>query len=307
MPNEETRNRIERLVSSDRVVLFMKGTPQMPQCGFSAATVGILDSLLPAYTAFNVLEDQSLREGVKSYSSWPTIPQLYIDREFVGGCDIVKQMYRTGGLHEALGMPAPDRRPPEITLSDRAAELIRNSVEGHPDTHVHLGIDSRWQHRFNLGPAEGHEIRSSANGVEILMDPDTAQRAAGLELDVEETFQGYAFRVTNPNEPPPVGELSAIELKQRLDVSEDLLLFDVRPPSERARARIAQARVLDDEAVAHIGSLPKDSELVFHCHGGGRSRTAAEHFRLQGYTRVYSLRGGIDAWSEQVDPGVPRY
>ena len=307
MPNEETRSRIERLVSSDRVVLFMKGTPQMPQCGFSAATVGILDSLLPAYTAFNVLEDQSLREGVKSYSSWPTIPQLYIDREFVGGCDIVKQMYRTGGLHEALGMPAPDRRPPEITLSNRAAELIRNSVEGHPDTHVHLRIDSRWQHRFNLGPAEGHEIRSSADGVEILMDPDTAQRASGLELDVEETFQGYAFRVANPNEPPPVGELSALELKQRLELSGDLLLFDVRPPSERERARIAQARVLDDEAIAHIRSLPKDSELVFHCHGGERSRTAAEHFRLQGYTRVYSLRGGINAWSEQVDPGVPRY
>ena len=307
MLNEETRNRIERLVSSDRVVLFMKGTPQMPQCGFSATVVGILDSLLPAYTTFNVLEDQSLREGIKSYSSWPTIPQLYIDREFTGGCDIIKQMYNTGGLHEALGMPAPDRRPPEITLSDRAAELIRNSVEGQPDNHVHLRIDSRWQHRFHLGPAEGHEIRSSANGVEVLMDPDTAQRAPGLELDVEETFQGYAFRVANPNEPPPVGELSAPELKQRLDVSEDLLLFDVRPPSEREGARIAQARVLDEEAVALIESLPKDRELVFHCHAGERSRTAAEHFRLQGHTRVYSLRGGINAWSEQVDPGVPRH
>ena len=307
MLNEETRSHIERLVSSDRVVLFMKGTPQMPQCGFSAATVGILDSLLPAYTTFNVLEDQSLREGIKSYSNWPTIPQLYIDREFVGGCDIVKQMYNTGGLHETLGMPAPDRRPPEIALSDRAAELIANSMEGHPGTHVHLRIDSRWQHHFNLGPAEGHEIRSTANGVEILMDPGTAQRAPGLELDIEETFQGYAFRVTNPNEPPPVVELSAPELKQHLDASADILLFDVRPPSERARACIARARSLDEESVALIKGLPKDHELVFHCHIGERSKAAAEHFRLQGYTRVYSLRGGINAWSEQVDSSVPRY
>ena len=307
MLNEKTRARIEGMVASDRVVLFMKGTPQMPQCGFSATTTGILDSLLPSYTTYNVLEDREVRDGVKAYSSWPTIPQLYIDGEFVGGCDIVKQMYNAGDLHAALGQEPPDRSPPRIALSDRAAELIRQSVEGHPGTAVHLKIDSRWQHSFSLGPTDGHEIRSLANGVELLMDLGTAQRAQGLELDIEETFQGYAFRVSNPNEPPPVRELSPLELDRRLSASGGFLLFDVRPPAERDRARIAGDRVLDDEAMAFIRRLPKETELAFYCHRGSRSHSAAEHFRLEGHTRVYNLKGGIDAWSEQVDPGVPRY
>ena len=307
MLNENVRARIERMVASDRVVLFMKGTPDMPQCGFSATTTGILDSLVSSYTTFNVLEDQGVREGIKAYSSWPTIPQLYIDGEFVGGCDIVKQMYNAGDLHEALGQPPPDRTPPRITLSDRAAELIRQSVEGHPGTHVHLKIDSRWQHSFNLGPAEGHEIRSQANGVEMLMDIGTAQRAPGLNLDIEETFQGYAFRVSNPNEPPAVVELEPRETARRLSGPGEFLLFDVRPPAERARARIAGDRMLDDEAIELIRGLPKETEIAFYCHSGGRSWSAAEHFRLEGHTRVYNLKGGITAWSEQVDPDVPRY
>lgn len=307
MLNEETCARIERMVASDRVVLFMKGTPEMPQCGFSATTTGILDSLLPAYTTFNVLEDQQVREGIKAYSQWPTIPQLYIDGEFVGGCDIVKQMYNAGDLHQALGQAAPERTPPDIVLSDRAAELIRQTVEGHPGSHVHLKIDSRWQHSFNLGPADGHEIRTLANGVEILMDLGTAQRAGGLSLDIEETFQGYAFRVSNPNEPSPVVELEPAELERRLRAPGELLLLDVRPPAERERARIAGDRVLDDDVIAYIRGLPKETELAFYCHRGGRSRSAAEHFRLEGHTRVYNLSGGIDAWSEQVDPSVPRY
>ena len=307
MLNEKTRARIERIVESDRVVLFMKGTPQMPQCGFSATTTGILDSLVPSYTTFNVLENQDVREGIKDYSSWPTIPQLYIDGELVGGCDIVKQMYNAGDLHEALGQAPPDRSPPDIILSDRAAALIRQSIEGNPGAHVHLKIDSRWQHTFNLGPAEGHEIRSLANGVEILLDLGTAQRAPGLELDVEETFQGYAFRVSNPNEPPPVRDLGPAEIGQRLSAAGEFLLFDVRPAAERERARIAGDRVLDDEAIAFIQRLPKETELAFYCHRGGRSQSVAEHFRLEGHTRVYNLKGGIDAWSEQVDPSVPRY
>ena len=307
MLNEESRSRIERMVASDRVVLFMKGTPQVPQCGFSATTTGILDALVPSYTTFNVLDDQEVREGIKAFSSWPTVPQLYIDGEFVGGCDIVKQMYNAGDLHQALGQAAPDRTPPQITLSDRAAELIRQSVEGHPGTHVHLKIDSRWQHSFNLGPADGHEIRSLADGVDILMDLGTAHRAAGLRLDVEETFQGYAFRVSNPNEPPAVVELEPGELERRLSAPGGFLLYDVRPPAERERARIAGDRVLDDEAFEFIRGLSKEVELAFYCHRGERSRSAAEHFRLEGHTRVYNLSGGIAAWSEQVDPGVPRY
>jgi len=199
--NDELKQRIESIVGSDRVVLFMKGTRQMPQCGFSAATVGILDSLVTEYTTVNVLEDQAIREGIKEYSSWPTIPQLYVDGEFMGGCDVARQMFNTGALHEALGVPAPSRTPPEISISDDAASVINNALQSQPGSAVHLSIDSRWQHNFSLGPVEGHEVKAESNGVEILMDVATAQKARGLKVSMEDTLQGRGLKIENPNAP----------------------------------------------------------------------------------------------------------
>jgi monothiol glutaredoxin len=199
--DQKTRERIESLIGSDRVFLFMKGTPQMPMCGFSAQTIGVLDSMLPEYKTFNVLEDQEIREGIKDFSNWPTIPQLYIDGEFVGGCDIVKQMFNNGDLHQTLGLQQPDRTPPEITISDAAAEIIRDAMKSQPNQAVHLNINNQWEHNFMLGPVEGSEIKSQANGLEILMDIATAQKAKGLGIDATETLQGRNFTVSNPNMP----------------------------------------------------------------------------------------------------------
>ena len=199
--DENIRQRIDTLLASDRVVLFMKGTREQPQCGFSATTVGILDALVPNYVTVNVLEDPEIREGIKSYSDWPTIPQLYINNEFTGGCDVVKQLFNSGGLHEALGMDAPDRTPPEIEISDAAAEVMRNALSGQPGMAVHLSIDGRWQHNFALGPAEGHEVKAACNGVEILLDVGSAQKARGLKVDMVETLQGTGFEIKNPNAP----------------------------------------------------------------------------------------------------------
>jgi monothiol glutaredoxin len=103
-----TRKRIDDLVKQNRVLLFMKGDRDYPQCGFSATVVQILDSLISEYRTVDVLSDPAIREGVKLYSQWPTIPQLYIDGEFQGGCDIVREMYASGELKEKLGA-APRR------------------------------------------------------------------------------------------------------------------------------------------------------------------------------------------------------
>lgn len=89
---------IENTVKSNDVVLFMKGTPQFPQCGFSGQVVQILDYLGVTYKGFNVLENEDLRSGIKTYSNWPTIPQLYVKGEFVGGCDIIREMFQAGEL-----------------------------------------------------------------------------------------------------------------------------------------------------------------------------------------------------------------
>ncbi len=102
----ETHDRISSLIASNDVILFMKGDRSVPQCGFSATVASILDSLIPDYETFDVLSDPSVREGIKGFSQWPTIPQLYVRGEFVGGCDIIQDMFESGDLHEKLGLAA---------------------------------------------------------------------------------------------------------------------------------------------------------------------------------------------------------
>ena len=100
--DDKTKNTIQNFIDNNEVCLFMKGTPDAPQCGFSMAVSNMLKILEVNFKGINVLEDQSIREGIKSYSDWPTIPQLYVKKEFVGGCDIVKEMYENGELKKIL-------------------------------------------------------------------------------------------------------------------------------------------------------------------------------------------------------------
>ena len=100
--DEATKNIIQEHIDNNDVCLFMKGTPDAPQCGFSMAVTNMLKLLELNFHSVNVLEDQKIREGIKVYSDWPTIPQLYIKKEFVGGCDIVKEMYENGELKKIL-------------------------------------------------------------------------------------------------------------------------------------------------------------------------------------------------------------
>ena len=99
---DEIKNLIQNHIDNNDVCLFMKGTPDAPQCGFSMAVANLLKILEVNYKGVNVLEDQSLREGIKTFSDWPTIPQLYVKKEFVGGCDIVKEMYENGELKKVF-------------------------------------------------------------------------------------------------------------------------------------------------------------------------------------------------------------
>ena len=98
--NDETKNKIKNIIDEHEVMLFMKGTPSMPQCGFSAAVVGVLNHMGVKFDSLNVLQDQEIREGIKSFSDWPTIPQLYVKKEFVGGCDIIREMHENGDLSQ---------------------------------------------------------------------------------------------------------------------------------------------------------------------------------------------------------------
>ena len=100
MTDTTVNDRIQSELDDAEVVLFMKGTPMFPQCGFSAAVVGALTQMQVKFKGINVLEDSEIREGIKAFSNWPTIPQLYVKSEFVGGCDIVREMYEAGELQK---------------------------------------------------------------------------------------------------------------------------------------------------------------------------------------------------------------
>ncbi len=306
--DRDTRESIEALLNTHPVLLFMKGTRTQPQCGFSAATVKILDMFDQEYATVDVLADAALREGIKTYGQWPTVPQLYVNGELVGGCDIVTELYASGELFAVLGLEPPARTAPAITFSDKAAAAIRHALEQQTDeVFLHIQIDAHWRTSLELAPDKDHEIRVDAGDIAVLMDPNTAQRANGLLVDVVETLQGSDFTFENPNAPPAVKQMDVATLNAKIEAGESVYLFDVRGADERSKAQIKAAVPFDEDAERLIETLPKDAPIMFHCHSGGRSQVAAERYRLRGFVNVYNVAGGIDAWSLRVDPTVPRY
>ena len=306
--NPEIHRQIEDLVKSENVVLFMKGSRSFPQCGFSAAVVQILNSLVPEYKTVNVLSDPAIRQGIKDYSSWPTVPQLYIGGEFVGGSDIVRELFASGELQKKLGVEPVAVEAPKIEITAPAAQALRDAlVDAGPDEHVHLAVSSGFEHELELGPKRSGDIEVTSGGITLLVDAMSAGRASGLTIDFVSGPQGAGFRMDNPNAPAAVRGIAPGDLKARRDAGELMELYDVRPPDERARAQIADSRPLDQQALAHIESLDRATPLAFYCHHGQRSRAAAQRFIELGFREVYNLTGGIDAWSREVDPTVPRY
>lgn len=304
----ELKSKLESLIASDHVVLFMKGSRSFPQCGFSAAVVQILDTMVPSYTTVNVLADPAVRDGIKALSDWPTIPQLYIEGELIGGADIVRQLHASGELKQKLGDLAATPTPPAITVSPRAAAVLQGALaDGGPGDVIHLSIDGRFEHGLDVGPREPAALTVESNGVTVQVNAASARRATGVVIDYVEGPGGQGFKIDNPNRPAAVRAIPPRELKALLDAGTVKQLFDVRTPEERATATIAGSRLLDEAVIAEIEALDKSTPLAFFCHHGGRSQNAAEHFLQQGFKSIYNLAGGIDAWSATVDPAVPRY
>ena len=302
------RSRIESLLQSNRVVLFMKGQPTMPQCGFSAKAVAALSALGVDYAHVNVLADQEIREGIKVYGDWPTIPQLYIDGELVGGSDIIEQMTNSGELATLLGLEAPDRTPPAITITPAAAEMLQNAVaDAGPGAALALSINAQFQPNFQLAQFDANAIAAESNGVRVQFDLASARRANGITIDWVDDVRGQGLAIDNPNAPKAVQSITPAEVVRQVRASE-LILVDVREPDERAIAAVAVAhRTFDGDGRAELEALPRDTALAFLGHRGGRSGRAAEEFRAKGFTRLFNVEGGIDRWSQDVDASIPRY
>ncbi len=196
----ELQARIQGIVDSSPCVLFMKGNPVAPQCGFSAQVVQVLNRLLPEYQTFDVLSDGEVREGVKEFSDWPTIPQLYVGGEFMGGCDIVKEMYDNGELHDALGMERPALTGDQVAIKVSAdAEQILRNAQQQQQAELHFGIDAKFQPFLGFGPATGSEVRVPVGDLFFLLDRDTAARAQGASITVVDSEHGQRLDIDIPS------------------------------------------------------------------------------------------------------------
>ena len=305
--SDDAQGRIRTMVTGHPVVLFMKGSRTMPRCGFSATVVGILDEYLPEYETVDVLEDPSIRQGIKDFSSWPTIPQLYVKGQFVGGCDIVKEMAESGELDDVLGVKRPEVKAPDVTLTEGALKALRSFSDDGADPVVRVRVTARFQYEMDFDAPRPGDLTVEGSGWTLVFDRGSAVRADGMTIDFVERPEGGGFKIDNPNEPPRVRQLDVKELKAWMDGGKPVTVFDVRTPEERATAQIVGTILLDDEGKKTLDQLEPDTVLVFQCHTGRRSQAAAEHALRMGFKEVYNLAGGIDAWSQLVDPAVPRY
>jgi monothiol glutaredoxin len=304
---EEVRQKIDSLINGHPVVLFMKGTKDHPQCGFSKQVVDILNRLVANYITIDVLANPEIREGIKEYSSWPTVPQLYIHHEFAGGCDIVLDLFRNNQLQNLLKIEKAVKKP-AIKLSKSALDAFKSVFLDRQDNEfIRIIINANFEHGLSFDKKQDDDFSYTFEDIELVIDPYSALRAKDLLIDylTQDLDAGFIFE--NPNEFKAIKELTVEELKSLQEQDKEFLLLDVRPESERNLAKISFAKPLDEITKEEIAKLNKEQLIIFHCHHGQRSKTTAASWRDMGFLNVYNLNGGIDAWSKKVDSKIPIY
>jgi monothiol glutaredoxin len=304
---QATRTQIDQLVKKNHVVLFMKGSRHFPQCGFSATVAKILDGYLPKYETVNVLSSAEIRDGIKEYSSWPTIPQLYIDGKFVGGCDIIKELDQTGELGKLLGSekaPPVAVAPPKITIDDDARAAIvdaRKDAGGDP---LRIVVGPHHEYDLFFEPKQSDDVVVESSGVTFVLDRESASRAGDLSIAF---VAGQGFRVDSSKAPPRVKSITPSELKKLVDSkAKDFVLVDVRGEAERKIVSLPNHKPLDPNVIDELAALSAETRVVVYCHHGVRSQNAAQQLVSRGVKNVYSLAGGIDAYAN-VDSTIARY
>lgn len=300
----ELKQKIDFLIDQHPVLLFMKGSRERPQCGFSKQVVEVLNHLVHDFKTIDVLADPELRDGIKIYSSWPTIPQLYVNKEFIGGCDIVLELWQKNELQSLLKLEKAQTAP-KIDVSKEALHAFKKAHSEGEDEFIRLSIATNFEHSLSFDQKKPDDFVLTFDGFQMVIDPYSALRASGLQIDFVDDHLEAGFSFKNPSEPPEVKDISVEELKALRDQNQDILLVDVRAKSEWEMANISFAKPLAD--IGEIQSLDKERPIVFHCHHGRRSMQVAEQWRSKGFKNLYNLTGGIDAWSKKIDSSVPTY
>lgn len=198
------RSKLDRLVALHPVVLFMKGTRRGPQCGFSARVVEILDRHLPEYETVDVLENADLRDAIKVYSDWPTIPQLYVKGEFVGGADIIQEMDAAGELADLLNtLPKDDKEPkksqPKIHMTDIALQQLIAAAKDDPDgPDLHLDVSPLFEYALYFEKPADTDVQIYDGAIRVWVDKSALARADGVRIDYVQSDEGAGFKVDNP-------------------------------------------------------------------------------------------------------------
>lgn len=199
----QLKSRIETMISSEPIFLFMKGNPTFPQCGFSNQVVSILKAYNIPFGHCDVLSDQDVRQGIKEFSDWPTIPQLYIKSEFVGGCDIVRESWESGELTEQLQAALPDQKieapkppsRPENISAAQAAQMLKNNPEYH-------FLDVRQPDEREIVSVDGFEMLDQALAQKLVDDKDRETplvfmcHFGGRSSQAAQWFAGQGFQKT---------------------------------------------------------------------------------------------------------------
>ncbi|MBW2457659.1 MAG: Grx4 family monothiol glutaredoxin [Deltaproteobacteria bacterium] len=306
----ELEDQIADLISHHQVVLFMKGTAETPRCGHSARAVEVLERCGVEFEAVDVLADPAMGDGIKTYSKWPTLPQAYIDGEFVGGSDILARRYDQGDLQKQLGAEPEEDPPPtiELTVTYTAQEVLAGGLEQAGEGVARFTVSPSFHYDLTLGTQAESDVVVRCGKVDLHVPRHAASRAHGTTIDFVSGPDGEGFRIKNPNEPPRPQPVMPAELQRWLDGERQVHLYDVRNAAERAQATIAQAEVMGPGGdLAAVAGLPTDTTIVLFCHHGLHSGSTAARLCREGYTEVHVLTGGIDAWAAEIDRSVPRY
>jgi monothiol glutaredoxin len=196
---------------------------------------------------------------------------------------------------------------PIIRLSEAAKRAIQDAaVEAGGDL-LRITVSDRFEYDLRVDARTETDVAVDCGAITILLDAASAQRADGLSIDFVTGPEGSGFTVDNPDQPAGVQQLSARELKAMIDSGRPFELVDVRTEEERAIAKIEGSRLLDVDGHRYLLGLDRNTVIVFQCHHGIRSQSAAEYLLREGFRNLCNLQGGIDAWSQLVDPSVPRY
>jgi monothiol glutaredoxin len=196
---------------------------------------------------------------------------------------------------------------PSIRVTETARAAIADAAAGSGGQPLRIAISDRFDYDLRFSPRDKDDVAVETGGVTIVLDPSSASRADGMTVDFSTGPDTTGFSISNPNQPPRIRQMSALELRAMIDSREPFELVDVRTPEERAIAVIPESRLLDQTYHDYLLSLDRETVIVFQCHHGMRSQAAAEYFQQQGFRHLHNLQGGIDAWSQSVDPGVVRY